>query len=84
MMLVAIAACSWAVMATILAVIERQFRVRWRALAIEAIAQCERGTEALTGDAKPDPIDACQVPPEGWTCSRGAGHEGPCAARRAT
>lgn len=23
----------------------------------------------------------CSLPPEGWTCSRGAGHEGPCAAR---
>lgn len=23
----------------------------------------------------------CTVPPEGWWCSRDAGHEGPCAAR---
>lgn len=23
---------------------------------------------------------ACAIPPEGWECSRGAGHEGPCAA----
>lgn len=23
----------------------------------------------------------CQIPPEGWWCSREAGHEGPCAAR---
>ena len=23
----------------------------------------------------------CQVPPIGWNCSRGAGHDGPCAAR---
>lgn len=23
---------------------------------------------------------ACTVPPEGWSCSRGAGHGGPCAA----
>lgn len=22
----------------------------------------------------------CEIPPEGWTCIRGAGHEGPCAA----
>jgi hypothetical protein len=22
----------------------------------------------------------CTVPPEGWACSRGAGHDGPCAA----
>jgi hypothetical protein len=25
--------------------------------------------------------NACKVPPEGWWCSRGDGHEGPCAAR---
>lgn len=24
---------------------------------------------------------ACRLPPEGWWCSRDAGHEGPCAAR---
>lgn len=23
----------------------------------------------------------CQVPPRGWWCSRGDGHDGPCAAR---
>jgi hypothetical protein len=22
----------------------------------------------------------CQIPPEGWTCSREPGHDGPCAA----
>ena len=26
---------------------------------------------------------ACTVPPEGWKCSRSAGHDGPCAARPA-
>lgn len=25
-----------------------------------------------------DPV--CRIPPEGWSCSRAAGHEGPCAA----
>lgn len=24
----------------------------------------------------------CEVPPAGWWCSRGSGHEGPCAARQ--
>ncbi len=24
--------------------------------------------------------DKCQVPPEGWCCTRQPGHEGPCAA----
>jgi len=24
----------------------------------------------------------CEVPPEGWTCSRERGHKGPCAATR--
>jgi hypothetical protein len=28
--------------------------------------------------------EACRLPPEGWWCSRGAGHGGPCAARRTT
>jgi hypothetical protein len=23
---------------------------------------------------------ACTIPPQGWACTRGAGHEGPCAA----
>lgn len=26
-------------------------------------------------------VDPCKLPPEGWWCSRGVGHEGPCAAR---
>jgi len=26
------------------------------------------------------PRTTCNVPPEGWTCSREPGHEGPCAA----
>jgi hypothetical protein len=25
-------------------------------------------------------VGACTRPPPGWSCSRGAGHEGPCAA----
>ena len=25
-------------------------------------------------------LETCQIPPAGWKCSRGAGHEGPCAA----
>jgi len=25
--------------------------------------------------------NACKIPPDGWWCSRQAGHEGPCAAR---
>lgn len=27
-----------------------------------------------------DPPDPCLKPPEGWRCTRDAGHEGPCAA----
>lgn len=26
-------------------------------------------------------IERCDLPPEGWWCSRGRGHDGPCAAR---
>lgn len=29
----------------------------------------------------PPPWQGCEVPPEGWWCSRTAGHDGPCAAR---
>ena len=25
-------------------------------------------------------VPTCQVPPEGWFCTRESGHEGPCAA----
>lgn len=25
-------------------------------------------------------LPACAIPPEGWRCTRGAGHDGPCAA----
>ncbi len=25
--------------------------------------------------------NTCNIPPEGWWCSRDKGHEGPCAAR---
>jgi hypothetical protein len=27
------------------------------------------------------PWQGCEVPPDGWWCSREPGHEGPCAAR---
>lgn len=27
-------------------------------------------------------MTTCTIPPKGWTCSRDAGHEGPCAARQ--
>jgi hypothetical protein len=29
-------------------------------------------------------MSACKVPPEGWYCTRGHGHEGPCAAHQRT
>ena len=29
---------------------------------------------------KINPLGQCAAPPAGWTCSRVAGHEGPCAA----
>lgn len=25
-------------------------------------------------------MEECQIPPLGWACTRGSGHEGPCAA----
>lgn len=36
-------------------------------------------TDRFVGDMMP----FCDVPPAGWTCSRGKGHEGPCAASQA-
>lgn len=29
-------------------------------------------------------MSECKVPPPGWSCSRGAGHDGPCAASPTT
>lgn len=29
-----------------------------------------------------DANDVCQLPPDGWYCTRGAGHDGPCAAHQ--
>jgi hypothetical protein len=43
---------------------------RWPGLA-QQMGLPERATRAM-----------CTVPPAGWQCSREAGHEGPCAARR--
>lgn len=36
-------------------------------------------TNPIAVSQRPNP---CDLPPEGWTCSRGKGHDGPCAARR--
>lgn len=27
-------------------------------------------------------VESCDVPPEGWYCTRAKGHDGPCAAHR--
>jgi hypothetical protein len=35
------------------------------------------GCRTFAADAN---ANRCTVPPDGWTCSRGAGHTGPCAA----
>lgn len=39
-------------------------------------------TPAASAPAQPttDANEICQVPPEGWYCTRKAGHDGPCAA----
>lgn len=38
---------------------------------------------AIKTQSQPDAFGRglCLLPPAGWWCSRGAGHEGPCAAR---
>lgn len=38
---------------------------------------------AYTGGLNQASIGTCDVPPPGWVCSRGKGHEGPCAASQA-
>jgi hypothetical protein len=38
--------------------------------------EIERLREQVKKLTKPE----CKVPPKGWKCTRGAGHEGPCAA----
>lgn len=42
----------------------------------EDCSRCE-GMGRLADDAAPA---ECQAPPLGWRCTRGDGHEGPCAA----
>jgi hypothetical protein len=45
--------------------------------------KAEAALQAQQGEAKAPAYDAdleCQIPPFGWRCTRGAGHEGPCAA----
>jgi hypothetical protein len=38
------------------------------------------GCRSFAADANANRTPVCSRPPEGWTCSRTAGHEGPCAA----
>jgi hypothetical protein len=40
-------------------------------------AHLKKQIEAQGGQMADGP--PCEVPPEGWACSRGAGHDGPCA-----
>ncbi|MBM0257370.1 hypothetical protein [Micromonospora sp. 4G55] len=44
--------------------------------------EMRRTTDALRAGApaRPTATPPCDRAPEGWTCSRGYGHEGPCAA----
>jgi hypothetical protein len=39
----------------------------------------ERAAEAFDLAMAPVPED-CKLPPQGWYCTRQAGHDGPCAA----
>jgi hypothetical protein len=38
------------------------------------------GTAAAVAAVTPRLLSGCPIPPPGWFCTRGAGHEGPCAA----
>ena len=50
--------------------------------------KCSECTPAPVQQAAPsddgwtDANDICQLPPEGWYCTRTAGHDGPCAAHQ--
>jgi hypothetical protein len=52
-------------------------RGMWRAWVRHAEIAAAR-ERSSAGETTPP---ACDVPPAGWTCSREAGHDGPCAAR---
>jgi hypothetical protein len=45
----------------------------YRARIVEQIKGPRRGPLYAPGPR-------CELPPSGWTCTRGAGHDGPCAA----
>jgi len=62
-------------------------RREWEALSPEAQDKLLKITGAASrnlsrAQAAADVLDKplCTQPPEGWTCSRGAGHAGPCAS----
>jgi hypothetical protein len=38
------------------------------------------GVGAIVAAVAPKLLSGCSLPPSGWSCTRGAGHEGPCAA----
>jgi len=41
----------------------------------------DRANQSIeTTDRPIDHLDPCRIPPEGWSCTRSVGHEGPCAA----
>ena len=44
----------------------------------ESAEDVKRGKDELGGTSGVE--IGCRMPPEGWSCSRKAGHEGPCAA----
>lgn len=52
----------------------RELRYR---LSAKGLALLEDAKRTVEEDPEPQP---CTVPPRGWRCTRGAGHDGPCAA----
>jgi len=47
---------------------------------IRAVLDATDREPAAEGGSSPEFIGTCTRPPAGWTCSRGLGHPGPCAA----
>lgn len=40
----------------------------------------DRGYAQAVKDWKGSTLEDCDIPPNGWICTRGKGHTGPCAA----
>lgn len=54
----------------------------WTGL-VDGYCSFHRFDPAVFSDVEPQLLPPCNLAPVGWRCTRGAGHDGPCAAVRA-